>query len=109
MNERIPPVGSQPRVTENRKMKTSPSQYAGMLSENTETSMIARSVNEFCLTAATTPAPTPTTMANRLAAPVSSMVIQNFSITRGSTGRRCWMDTPQSPCRMCPSHRKYCT
>ena len=45
MNERIPPVGSQPRVTENRKMKTRPSQYAGMLSENTETSMI-QSVGE---------------------------------------------------------------
>ena len=102
MNERIPPVGSQPKVTENRKMKTRPSQYAGMLSENTETRRISRSVKEFCLTAAMTPAPTPKTMANRPAAPVSSMVIQNFSITRGRTGRRCWMETPPIALRDVP-------
>src|SRR2546428_5303064 len=104
-----PDAGSQPSRTETSRISMIPSQKFGIDTPHGETALARTSQAVFRRTAAITPAGIASDNAIRSARHASSTVIGSLIATVHATDCRVRIDSPRSPRRARPTHRRYWT
>src|SRR5437870_777490 len=102
-----PDAGSHPSRTETSRISMIPSQKFGIDTPQSETALAATSHGVFRRTAASTPAGIASDNATRSARHASSTVIGSLIATVHATDCRVRIDSPRSPRRARPTHRRY--